>query len=134
MDNTVRRARNRRSTELRPIGRRENSRSTELGLNAGHAECPAGRWWEEVEKSGEHMMTGHDVIIIVMRLAWRRVRLPVGAVLSASLNLLTYPRESDKYGIHRRQSSMQLASVPFSEQETRCLPAPVKARCFDILQ
>ncbi|KAK0431509.1 hypothetical protein EV421DRAFT_1743037 [Armillaria borealis] len=61
---TVRRARNRRSTELGPIGRTENSRSTELGLNAGHAECPAGRWWEEVEKSGEDAMTGRDVTIV----------------------------------------------------------------------
>ncbi|KAK0430520.1 hypothetical protein EV421DRAFT_1743997 [Armillaria borealis] len=51
------------------VRRARNRRSTELGLNAGHAECPAGRWWEEVEKSGEDAMTGRDVIIIVTRLA-----------------------------------------------------------------
>ncbi|KAK0447559.1 hypothetical protein EV421DRAFT_1733425 [Armillaria borealis] len=44
--------------------RTENSRSTELGLNAGHAECPAGRWWEKVEKSGEDAVTGRDVTIV----------------------------------------------------------------------
>ncbi len=52
-----------------PIGRRENSHSTELGLNTGHTKCPTGRWWEEVEKSGEDTMTGRDVIIIITRLA-----------------------------------------------------------------